>query len=119
MIEEWFDSLAGQDTYPERPNRLWGHWGGGPNRGADAKISGWSYTATPSCLPGVHGNDLAYPSCYDRGYRVCPQILQAKKKKDSSEVRLRPCSYASHPFHRYAVIRCDVMWLNNCRYTIE
>jgi len=73
----------------------------------------------PSCLPGVHGNDLAYPSCYDRVYRVCPQILQAKEKDVSSEVMLRPCPCTSHPFHRYAVIRCDVMWLNNCRYTIE
>jgi hypothetical protein len=98
MIEEWFDSLSGQDTSTERSNRLCGHWGG--DRRADAKISGWNYTATLSCLPGVHGNDFAYPSCFDRVYRGCLQTLQAKKKKKmfSTEVRLLPCPYTSHPF---------------------
>jgi len=117
MIEEWFDSLAGQNTSQERPNRLWGHWG--PNRGADVKISGWSYTAAFSCLPGVHGNDFAYPSCFDRLSRVSPDPPGKKKTMLVLKLGYGRVLYTSHPFRCHAVIRCDVMWLNNGRYTVE
>jgi hypothetical protein len=58
-------------------------------------------------FPDVHGDHFAYPSCFDRGYRGCPQTLQSPPKK--IVLKLGYGRVLAHPIHFTVVQSFDAV----------